>query len=106
MTQLTADDVTALHYAPVIVNYSTPVSCGTDFWMLGNTTVYSSTGYPSGLYDEFANFTGEVHTFGSQDFILWDPFIPVSDAIDIFFRADGTLPLENESWGAIKGLYR
>jgi hypothetical protein len=106
MTQLQVDDITALHYSATIVNYSTPIELGTDFWMVANTTVYSAAGVPAGLYDEFGNFTGEVHTFYSQDFILWDPLIPVSDAIDWFARIDGSLPLDNESWGAIKGLYR
>lgn len=108
MSQLTADDATALHYAPVIINYATPVACEVDFWMVSNTTIYSATGYPSALYDAGANWTGEVHTFGSQDWILWDPFIPVGEDIDVFFRADGEIvvSLDSESWGAIKGLYR
>jgi len=105
---LASDTITALHYAPVTKTYSTPVTTGDNFWMIGNTTIFSASGIPSQLYDEFDNFTGIVHSFQSQDWILWDPVIPVSDAIDALCRAEGTITsaLDNESWGAIKGLYR
>lgn len=107
VTNLTSDDITALHYAAVIVNYATPVSTGTDFWMIGNTTIYSAEGIPSQLYDETVNFTGIAHSFMSQDWILWDPVVPVSCNVDALSRANGDfVALENESWGEIKGLFR
>lgn len=108
VTQLAQDDVTAPHYTFATTTYATPLVCTTDFWTMCNTTVYSSTGYPSGLYDAGGNFTGIPHTFGSQDWILWDPFIPAGEYIDIMHRAEGEIKtaLDSESWGAIKGLYR
>jgi hypothetical protein len=108
MTNLTSDDITALHYAPVVVNYATPVSTTADFWTIGNTTVYSAAGIPSQLYDEFDNFTGIPHSFLSQDFILWDPPSAAGYNPDAFNRCSGTIlaALDSESWGAIKGLFR
>lgn len=108
MTQLWQEDITALHYTAQVFDFDPAISTGTDFWFLGNTTIYSSTGYPSGLYDAGGNFTGTPHTFGSQDWILWDPLIPTggTEDVDFLVRAEGDLPLDSESWGAIKGLYR
>lgn len=108
VTQLAQNDITALHYAPVVVNYSTPVSTGADFWMIANTTVFSALGIPSQLYDDATNFTGIAHSFYSQDWILWDPLISstTGNEINALSRADGTLPLESDSWGSIKGLFR
>ncbi len=109
VTELASNDIIALHNAPVIVNYPTPVSTGVNFWMIGNTTVYSDAGVPSLLYDGTSNFTGTAHSFYSQDMINW--IIPEAAGIEInaFNRADGefvTSALNSESWGAIKGLYR
>ncbi len=110
VTVLASDTITAIHYTAVTQNYSTPVTTGLNFWMIGNTTTFSALGIPSQLYDEHFNFTGAVHSFQSQDWILWDPVIPPStDTIDALCRADGSIivnALNNESWGAIKGLYR
>ncbi len=109
VTNLASDDITALHYAAVIVNYATPVDCGVDFWMIGNTTTYSASGIPSQLYDEFPNWTGIPHSFYSQDWILWDPQMSGGTDINAFNRAEGTIEtsaLDSESWGAIKGLFR
>lgn len=110
MTQLYQEDITALHYTAQIFDFDPDINTGLDFWTLGNTTIYSSTGYPSGLYDVGSNFTGTPHTFGSQDWILWDPLIPTggTEEVDFLVRVEGEIvtSLDSESWGAIKGLYR
>ncbi len=106
--QIAQDEATALHYAPVIVTYATPVVAEQNFWMILNTTVYSAVTAPHVLSDASGNFTGEDHSFISDDFILWEPRNIGGSPVDHLFRADGViiLTLENESWGAIKGLFR
>ena len=107
MTQLDATDATALHYAPVYIDYDPNIEAEANFWMIANTTVYSSEGVPSVLYDEFDNWTGTAHSFYSQDWVLWDPLVSAGYEIDAFFRCEGSfLALEGDSWGAIKGLYQ
>lgn len=102
LTNLTSDVITALHYAPVTVNYSTPVPIELNFWMWANTTVYSTQGLPSGIYDQYNNWTGIAHSFCDDG-----PVIMGGYAVDAFFRADCyDVSLEGESWGAIKGLFR
>lgn len=108
ITMLASDTITALHNASVIVNYSTPLSTGADFWMIANTTVYSTKGLPSVLYDEYDNWTGIAHSFHSPDMAVWEPAAEAGYEVNAFFRADGVFPaaLETGSWGAIKGLFR
>jgi len=108
VTLLASDSVTALHNAPVYVNYPSALATGSDFWMVANTTVFSSVGAPHVLYDEFDNWTGTAHSFYSQNWSDWDPLVAGGYEINAFFRADGTLEstLQSDSWGAIKGLYR
>ncbi|MCD4775527.1 MAG: hypothetical protein K8S15_05685 [Candidatus Aegiribacteria sp.] len=104
LTNLTSDVITALHYAPVIVNYATPVPVEHDFWMSAITTVYSVEGLPSVLYDQYDNWTGTAHSFNDMG-----PVVMGGYEVDALFRAGCTwvgLELENESWGAIKGLFR
>jgi hypothetical protein len=108
ITRLASDTITALHNAPVIVNYSIPLSTGANFWMIANTTVYSTKGLPSVIYDEFDNWTGTPHSFHSTDLTVWNPVEEAGYEINAFFRADGVFPvlLETGSWGAIKGSIR
>ncbi|MCK4806404.1 MAG: hypothetical protein KAT09_02095 [Candidatus Aegiribacteria sp.] len=108
VTNLTADTFTALHYAPAYVLYSPAVSTGTDFWMIANTTIHSTLGRPSALYDGTTNFTGVPHTFYSQDWVLWNTVNSGGIDIDVFFRVEGLIStaLERSSWAAIKGLFR
>ena len=103
-TNLSTDIITALHNSPVFVTYVTPVLTGTDFWMIANTTVYSINGVPSVLYDQYDNWTGTAHSFNDMG-----PVVMGGYEVDALFRAGCTwvgLELENESWGAIKGLFR
>jgi hypothetical protein len=49
------------------------------------------------------------HSFLSDDFETWEPFIPGSSstAVDFFIRAHGTLQLDlgESTWGSIKTLF-
>jgi hypothetical protein len=104
--QLNQTSMIATHYAPVHANYSPVIETEADFWGLVNTSM-SSGGWPALLGDNTPNATD--HSFYSDDFIIWEPWIVVgASASDYFVRASGTLigALDSESWGAIKGLYR
>ncbi|MCD4774690.1 MAG: hypothetical protein K8S15_01400 [Candidatus Aegiribacteria sp.] len=107
-TPLASDHVTAIHNAPVIVNYLPGISIETDFWMIANTIEYSILGLPSVIYDQFNNFTGIAHSY-YQNGLLWEPVVRAGYEIDALFRVY-IIPtgagLNNESWGAIKGLFR
>ena len=96
----------ASHNTAIVCNYSPPVETEVGFWGLVNTSM-SSGGWPAILGDNTPNTVS--HSFFSDDFIIWEPWIiqgPMSN--DYLVRASGTFigALENESWGAIKGLYR
>lgn len=108
VTKLAADTITALHNAPVTVTYPTAISTGANFWLIANTTVFSTEGLPSVIYDEHDNWSGTAHSFHSSDMTVWDPVEEGGYEINAFFRADGTFPasLETSSWAAIKGSYR
>lgn len=105
-TQMVQNDLTALHLTPVYT-YHYGIKFNTEFWTICNTAVHSSTGSPTAIYDNTLNFTGIPHTFGSDDWILWEPFVPADEAIDVLLRAMiSPYGLDSESWGGIKGLYR
>jgi hypothetical protein len=102
VTFLASDHITALHNAPVFVNYAPPVSIELNFWMVANTTVYSANGLPGVFYDQYNNWTGTAHSFCDTGTVVIG-----GHAVDALFRAACYgVNLENESWGTIKGLFR
>jgi len=104
--QLNQTSVIATHYAPVHADYSPVIVTEADFWGLVNTSM-SSGGWPSMLGDNTPHIPS--HSFYSDDFIIWEPWIAGgATANDYFIRTSGVPPwaLESESWGAIKGLFR
>ncbi|MCD4701025.1 MAG: hypothetical protein K8S24_04120 [Candidatus Aegiribacteria sp.] len=108
VTMLNTTTITALHFSPVLVNYPTPISTTANFCMIANTTVYSAEGVPSVIFDESGNFTGEPHSFFGRSRTQMYSAQSGRDDIDAFFRAEGNPmnALENNSWGAIKYLFR
>jgi len=73
---------------------------------LENTSL-SSGGWPCILGDNTPNSTS--HSFFSDDFIIWEPWIVQGpNSNDYFIRVEGYPPwtLQSESWGAIKGQFR
>jgi hypothetical protein len=106
VTRLDQTSVTAMHLTPVYANYSPTIETEADFWSLVNTR-FSTGGWPTTLGDNTPQIPS--HSFWSDDFIIWEPWIVTGDtASDLFIRAGGNLlsALETESWGAIKGLFR
>lgn len=92
VTQLNQTSVTAIHYAPCYVDYWPGISAGMDFWGLINTEM-SAGGWPSVLGDNTPNGTGYDHSFFSDDFMAWNPWVPEG------------VGLEQDTWGAVKALY-
>jgi hypothetical protein len=88
----------ATHYSAVTCTYSPHIYTEADFWGLVNTSM-SSGGWPSTLCDIGPNFTGQPHSFYSEDFIIWEPWSPGASCSLL-------LTLEPDSWGGIKGLFR
>lgn len=91
--QLDQTSVTAVHYAPCYASYSSPVWVETNFWGLVNTEM-SSGCWPSLLSDNTPNWTGNDHSFYSDDFMEWIPWVA------------GGIGLEAETWGGVKALFR
>lgn len=90
--------VTASHYAPVLVDYPTPVPCGNDFWIVVHTGM-SSGGWPSLLGDGTPG--AEFHSYFSSDGTLWQSW----GEGDFIIRTHGGMAgLEAETWGSIKAL--
>lgn len=92
VTQLDQTSLTAVHYAPCYADYSSPIVTAVNFWGLVNTEM-SSGGWPSLLSDNSPNWTGNDHSFYSDDFVVWDPWIA------------GGIGLEAATWGGVKALY-
>lgn len=103
-TQLDQTSVTAVHYSPAYANYSPAIDTEADMWGLINTEM-SAGGWPAVLGDNTPHAVS--HSFFSDDFIVWEPWvIGGSTANDYFIRATGTIgALDQNTWGAIKGLY-
>jgi len=97
--QLDQTSKMAMHYMPVYCVYAPSIRPDVDFWVLVNTSM-SSGGWPSTLCDDGPNFTGQNHSFFSDDFVIWEPW--TSDAAG----ASPLMALEADSWGGIKGLFR
>lgn len=106
VVQVEQDDVNAVHCAPVRIYYDLyDVHWG--FWTICNTIVHSARRSPTGIYDGTLNFTGIPHTFGSNDYILWQPIVAGGVPVDVLHRVTVEIfNLYSESWGAIKGLHR
>jgi hypothetical protein len=109
VAQLNQISLIATHFAPVFANYSPVIETEANFWGLVNNSL-SSGSWPTVFGDGSPNPTS--HSFYSDDFIIWEPWIIDKDATacDYFIRAGGTIigsgALEPGSWGSIKGLYR
>jgi hypothetical protein len=95
VTQLDQTSLTAGHFAPCYVDYAGGITVGPDFWGLINTEM-SAGGWPSLLGDNTPNPTGNDHSFYSDDFIVWIPWVP---------EDSGGIGLEQETWGSVKVLY-
>lgn len=95
------ESATAVHYSPVCVEVDPPIHPGPDFWVLVNREM-SSGGWPSLLGDNTPNWTGYPHSFLSDDFISWQPWI-----YDLSIRAYTNVPygLSPGTWGELKTLF-
>jgi hypothetical protein len=103
VTQLNQTSVVALHYAPCYANFSPLIYVDQNFWALINTEM-SAGGWPSILGDNTPNPVS--HSFFSDDFIAWEPWvIGGSTANDFFVRAGVVVRLDETTWGAIKTLF-
>lgn len=96
--QLVQTQLVATHYSPAIAVYSPAISSMEPFWGLVNLEM-STGGWPSTLGDNTPNFTVDAHSFVSEDFIVWEPWIGGETGSNL-------VSFENNSWGSIKGLYR
>ena len=98
--QLDQTMITAIHYAPVFATYATPLIAEGNFWALANTEM-SAGGWPALLGDG----TPGVHSFFSDDFIIWEPW---GDMGDYFVRVNADIPalaLDNTTWGSLKATF-
>lgn len=92
VSQLNQTSVTAAHYSPVYASYNPAIFCPDNFWILVNTEL-SAGGWPALLSDDSPNWTGSAHSFYSDDFIEWIPWVPVSTGIS------------RMTWGAVKSIH-
>lgn len=101
--QLDQTRLTAIHYAPVYAVYSTPVMVNNNFWALANTEL-SSGGWPSIISDDT---NSEVaHSFFTNDFILWEPWIPGDGQSNYFIAVSPALwSLNATTWGGLKAAF-
>ncbi len=100
VTQLDQTMITAVHYAPVYADYSTPlVTANAEFWAFANTEM-SAGGWPASLGDG----TPGTHSFFSDDFIVWEPW---GDMGDYFVALDARDPgaFTNTTWGSLKATF-
>lgn len=91
-TQLVQTSVTAAHYAAVYANYPSPVVCDGQFWVIVDTEM-SSGGWPSLLGDNTPHPIIGDHSFYSDDFIVWEPWVP------------GNTGLDRTTWAEVKTLF-
>lgn len=91
--QLDQTSLTATHYSPVHVSFSSPgLECRKNVWILVNSE-FSAGGWPSLIGDATPNWTGTAHSFFSDDMVEWTPWVP------------GFTGLNRSTWGSIKTLY-
>ncbi len=98
VTQLDQTMITAIHYAPQIISYATPIVAEGNFWGFQNTEM-SAGGWPAILGD----VANSGHSFFSDDFIIWEPWTG-----DYFISALATIPaaaLDNTTWGSLKATF-
>ena len=103
-TQLDQESVTAIHYAPCYA-YHDCILCEDEFWVFANTEM-SSGGWPSVLGDNTPGWTGTSHSYFSDDFVVWEPWLtqgPISN--DFIIRSRYNAGLEPATWGSIKTLF-
>ncbi len=103
VTILDQTSVTAVHYQPVYAGYSPPISCEGNFWILVDTEM-SAGGWPSVLGDNTPQTAD--HSFFSDDFIVWEPWIISGPTANDFFIRSGYTGLEEGSWASIKAQFR
>lgn len=99
---------TAVHYAPVTSDlYPDVPFWESETWGIVNTEL-SQGGWPSLLGDNTPNIAD--HSFYSDDFIVWEPWIVTgSTTSDFFIRLHETYSqtsMASATWAGIKGLWR
>ena len=87
-----------------IATYEPPLDCGTDFWIILNTTL-SSGGWPAAWSD--GSPPAVDHSFYSDDFVTWEPWSNGSTWGDYCFMGGGEFILElgHMTWGEIKSVF-
>ena len=99
--QLDQQMATAIHYAPIYIDYDPAITTADEnFWVLANTEM-SAGGWPSILGD---GMQGSVyHSFYSDDFIVWEPW-DIGGACNYFISVYATLnaAFDATTWGALK----
>ncbi|MCK5787321.1 MAG: hypothetical protein KAH54_12290 [Candidatus Sabulitectum sp.] len=99
VTRLDQTMATAVHYAPVFVEYSPSLEAEGNFWGITNTEM-DDGGWPSNLGDG----TPGTHSFFTDDFIVWEPW---GEYGDLFVRiAVTSLSLDNATWGSLKATFQ
>lgn len=102
--QLDQQLVSAVHYSPVIVEYTSPISVESQFWYMVNTEL-SAGGWPSSISDG-GNGTPLSHSFHSDNFVKWTPWQSPSGAANYFIAVQGIpLTLNSSSWGELKTVF-
>ncbi len=106
-TQLDQSMLTALHYAPVFVDFPELLTVEGNFWSFANTEM-SAGGWPSALGDWAGSAVS--HSLLSDDFIIWEPWLVVEVVANYFFRVSADIPsggmaLDNTTWGSLKATF-
>ncbi|MCK5131093.1 MAG: hypothetical protein KAR40_02950 [Candidatus Sabulitectum sp.] len=101
--------ITAVHNTAMYVDYaSAPITTvANDFWTVINLEM-SGAGYPSSYMDKGPNVGQTPHSFGSEDMIIWEPFIHPDDPLNFMMRVYADLipmSFDNTSWGSIKAIF-
>ncbi len=98
--------VTALHYAPVGVQYWPIIHITANSWVLANTEL-STGGWPSLLSDEMTS--QETHSYYSDDFTVWNPWGTPGACGDYFVSLLVSLnppySLTSTTWGSLKATF-
>jgi hypothetical protein len=102
VTQLFQESVSAAHNTVIYVEVDPPINPGPDFWVIANTEM-SSGGWPALLGDNTPNWTGYDHSFFSDDFFAWEPWL---NSNDLFIRCGvNELGLVPVTWTELKALF-
>ena len=105
--QLNQTMVTALHYAPVFIDFTAdPLEVEANFWLISNTEL-SAEGIPSTLSDWAG---AEIpHSFVSEDLIIWEPYPIGGLNVNFFIRTDADIivdeAFDNTTWGSLKATF-